>query len=422
MSTTPASVRSGDRPPAGTGSDASGVERGVDAAHPAAVARFIGGTAALFLVGIAVWGLVIAVVPSTALQWKSVVVTSGSMTPALQPGDLVIAQPTDTTLTDGTVAVFRTDNPDRLVTHRITTTNPDGTYTTKGDANPQPDSTPLDTDHIVGTGRLRIPYLGTPLLWLRHHNWAALTLLTLTLAALTHLTRYALRPQHDPWATPTPTAARATPHRSIRPWTGAGLCIAAFAAAIPLQSEPASAAFSATTVNGGNAFFSTSSFCPGTVILTPIADATGLAEAPTQNFGSIAWIGVRGHSTYNERAFVKFDLPPKPAGCSVLGAELTLTTNAYAAGRTHDVRLAAGPWAENTLTWNNKPGLAGPSVTRPSSATTQVWDVTPHVAASYPTNNGFVIKDTVEGSGNALWQEYRSRESATPPLLKVAYG
>ena len=144
------------------------------------------------------------------------VVTSGSMTPALQPGDLVIAQPPDTTLNNGTVAVFRTDNPDRLVTHRITTTNPDGTYTTKGDANPQPDSTPLDTDHIVGTGRLRIPYLGTPLLWLRNHNWAALTALTLTLAALTHLTRYALRPQHDPWATPiaiggtSPTCSRPT--------------------------------------------------------------------------------------------------------------------------------------------------------------------------------------------------------------------
>ena len=120
--------------------------------------------------------------------------------------------------------------------------------------------------------------------------------------------------------------------------------------------------------------------------------------------------------------YLKFPLPPIPAGCNVLAAELKLTTNVYLAGRTHQVRLASSGWGESTITWNNQPGVTGPTVSRPSDPTSQFWVVTSHIAASYPVNNGLVVVDSAESVGDFDWQEYRSRESATPPQLKVAFG
>jgi hypothetical protein len=191
---------------------------------------------------------------------------------------------------------------------------------------------------------------------------------------------------------------------------------------VPLYALPADAAFSGTTANGAQSFSAATSSCPGTMILTPTADSSVLQRAPDDNQGGFAWLGVRGDASSNDRSYLKFPLPPIPPGCNVLGAELKLTTRSYLAGRTHQVRLASSGWGEGTITWNNQPGVAGPTVSRPSSATTQFWDVTPHIAASYPVDSGLVVVDSAEGVGSFTWHNYESRESATPPQLKVAYG
>ncbi|MCB1026911.1 MAG: S24/S26 family peptidase [Microthrixaceae bacterium] len=408
----------------------------------ARVARFACGSAGLFVLAVVAWGLVVAVVPAAALRWKAVVVSSASMAPALRPGDLVIAQPTDRP-SDGMVAVFRAGQPtrltsvrsdgdtirivnalpDHLTTHRITATNDDGSYETKGDANLKPDSDPIRAVNMVGAGRIRVPYLGIPILWLRSGDWAPLALAVMALVVSARLARYAVDPRFDPWAAPQAAQEpESSGRRTVRPWFAATSMIGATLIIVPLHAAPANAAFSDTTANGGQNFTAATTFCPGTVILTPTADAAVLKEDPNDTHGALTWLGVRGDAIYDERSYLRFPLPSVPSGCNVLSAELKLTTNEYLAGRTHRVRLAAAGWNEATITWNNQPGITGPTVSRPSTATTQTWDVTPHIAASSPTNNGLVVVDSAESTGNFDWQEYRSRESATPPELTVVYG
>ncbi|THJ66557.1 hypothetical protein E8P82_08890 [Arthrobacter echini] len=67
--------------------------------------------------------------------------------------------------------------------HRIVAANADGTFVTSGDANPQVDSAPLTREQITGQGRLLVPLIGLPGLWLGTGRlsllalWAGLTFL-----------------------------------------------------------------------------------------------------------------------------------------------------------------------------------------------------------------------------------------------------
>lgn len=94
--------------------------------------------------------------------WTPVVITSGSMTPMVQPGDIVVTSPVDdpATLALGDVVTYRRPGNDRRVTHRIHSIGDDGVLRTKGDANQHPDSDPLTSDRVEGRGRLLVPYAG----------------------------------------------------------------------------------------------------------------------------------------------------------------------------------------------------------------------------------------------------------------------
>jgi hypothetical protein len=64
---------------------------------------------------------------------------------------------------------------------------PDGSYRTRGDANAAPDSTPVPARDVVGRGRLLVPMVGLPLLWLSDSPllfalWAAATVIALLVA------------------------------------------------------------------------------------------------------------------------------------------------------------------------------------------------------------------------------------------------
>ena len=67
-----------------------------------------------------------------------------------------------------------------LVTHRVVGQEADGSYRTQGDANPTPDPRPVHPGNIVGVGRLLVPMVGLPVVWLRSGAigpfaiWAAL--------------------------------------------------------------------------------------------------------------------------------------------------------------------------------------------------------------------------------------------------------
>lgn len=92
-------------------------------------------------------------------RWYHVLyVYSGSMAPAINPGDVIIITPPTQKLEPGMVLTMRVDG--QLVTHRLVEIRSDGAFITKGDANNAPDSWDQDRLEIGGVVRARIPFLG----------------------------------------------------------------------------------------------------------------------------------------------------------------------------------------------------------------------------------------------------------------------
>lgn len=138
------------------------------------------------VVGLAFW----AVAP-LLLGWHATTVMTGSMEPAVRVGDVVVSKPvTPSQLNTGQVLLFDDpDHPGKLRLHRFDSVNDDGTLTTRGDANPRADSTPIERSAVVGVGYLRVPFVGMGFVWTTGHNLvglsvAGLGLLTVTVMAV----------------------------------------------------------------------------------------------------------------------------------------------------------------------------------------------------------------------------------------------
>ena len=99
--------------------------------------------------------------------WTPAVVASGSMSPAVRAGDVVIlSPPARDRLAPGHVISFeKPGRPGRPVLHRIIRVTGNGQLITQGDANPVPDPTPVSPASVTGSARLRVPYAGLPVLW-----------------------------------------------------------------------------------------------------------------------------------------------------------------------------------------------------------------------------------------------------------------
>ena len=102
--------------------------------------------------------------------WQPTVVLTGSMAPALQPGDVALIGPAE--------AAAGTLPPERIVLvadpsrdtgtylHRLARWEDDGTLVTRGDAN-RSDDAPVTADRVLGQVRLVVPVIGLPAVWLR---------------------------------------------------------------------------------------------------------------------------------------------------------------------------------------------------------------------------------------------------------------
>jgi signal peptidase I len=100
-------------------------------------------------------------------RWYRVVaVEGGSMSPTLKFGDLIVVTPPTENIQKGTIVVMSVNN--ELVTHRLIAGYVGGTPETKGDANNAVDNFSGSNLRIVGIVRLRIPWAGYPLLYLRY--------------------------------------------------------------------------------------------------------------------------------------------------------------------------------------------------------------------------------------------------------------
>jgi len=197
-----------------------------------------------------VFGMLFWAAAPMLIGWHSTTVMTGSMEPSLHVGDVVVSKPVDPRdLHRGQVLLF--DDPDHagvLRLHRFDALHGDGTLTTKGDANPHADSTPITRSAVEGVGYLRVPLVGTPITWAAAGDTASLTGLGAAVLAVTLL---AVTPAVSGSHPSTAPAIRRARHRARRrrPRVSTAVAVTAVcvAGALALPAPAAAAAFTATT-------------------------------------------------------------------------------------------------------------------------------------------------------------------------------
>lgn len=140
------------------------------------------GLATGWMVAAALATLLVALLASFALGYRSMTVMSGSMEPAIRPGDVVVnrrIQPLEARV--GDVITFREPGSRRFITHRVRRITARGsrvTFVTKGDANTGTERWSVPASGEIGRVRFRLPGVGYALFW-THGRYAILALITI---------------------------------------------------------------------------------------------------------------------------------------------------------------------------------------------------------------------------------------------------
>ncbi|MHB8891845.1 MAG: signal peptidase I [Candidatus Limnocylindrales bacterium] len=93
--------------------------------------------------------------------YRFVSVEGGSMAPAIGRGDLILVAPAPARVEPGMILVLRVGG--QLVTHRVVSVNPDGTFVTRGDANTVDDAWAGQPVSVEGEYLATVPVLGNVL-------------------------------------------------------------------------------------------------------------------------------------------------------------------------------------------------------------------------------------------------------------------
>jgi len=137
----------------------------------------------------------------TVLGMNVTTIRSGSMEPTIMTGDVVAASPIDfADIRPGQIVTIEDPlNDGGLLTHRVVALDDDARLVTQGDANATADSTHVEAGD-AWLGRLRVPWIGYPVVWLQEEAWGALALTGLGLAAVVRgsSTRPLVRPPAGP--------------------------------------------------------------------------------------------------------------------------------------------------------------------------------------------------------------------------------
>jgi len=110
-------------------------------------------------------------------------ITSGSMTPEINIGDVVVSTPVSISdVKVGDIIVFKGDS--NLVVHRVVGFSKDNCFITKGDANENNDPLWACGDNVVGRVFLNIPLVGYPAVLLLETTGSFINMISLVLSLL----------------------------------------------------------------------------------------------------------------------------------------------------------------------------------------------------------------------------------------------
>ncbi|ROS78682.1 LamG-like jellyroll fold domain-containing protein [Cellulomonas sp. PhB143] len=162
------------------------------------------------------------------------------------------------------------------------------------------------------------------------------------------------------------------------------------------------------------------------VELAPSDDAYVHQSAAGTNYGLVNQLSVLGGSPV-KLSYFKFSLPTAPSGTELVGASLRLTTTTSAsAGSTDDfpIGLAAGDWAEASVTYTNRPTMStdviGTLSAPDADATSSVRLQSSALAPRLGTTTTLGMRSTGVDSIYLWSKEFRT--AAQRPLLVLEFG
>jgi hypothetical protein len=351
------------------------------------------------------------------------------MSPAIHRGDVVLGQKYDgRILGPGTVVVFQ-DGERGRITHRIVVRNDDGTYMTRGDANPGPDSTPLRPSQIEATGRALVPRIGILPVLAREGRWGDLAVLLALLGGAGVLARWGLRGR--PRAFLSPVAGQGLARR--RATVVGTLALAELAMAL-VALPGAKAAWMAPTSNGASSMGAATSWQQW-YLNTPVEGAnatstpwltmstTGPAyngALPNYDTDRNSDVGLTiapttlGLAESDPTKFQQWYVPPTPGAKNVTGnLRLRLSTAVNGFNPTAKGRMIAGLYV-CALGPSSCSLQASATVDRPSgwsnSLTTFVGTIFDFGNVNFPMpgNQDLAVKVVVDaaGSDDSMWLAY----------------
>lgn len=122
----------------------------------------------LFVIGIAIAALVVA---GPFFGFRTNIVLSGSMEPAIGTGSVIITRPVAPDhIQMGDIIIFSSGSGRFLTTHRVIgiERTPELRFITKGDANQDKDPAPIPSDQVLGKLLVVIPSLGFLISYIRN--------------------------------------------------------------------------------------------------------------------------------------------------------------------------------------------------------------------------------------------------------------
>ena len=160
---------------------------------------------------------------------------------------------------------------------------------------------------------------------------------------------------------------------------------------------------------------------------TPTDDTCMFEASPDYSPGDIDFIAVEKQTnnglTYS---FIRFDISSIPSGAEILDAQLQLKCeHKNKSSIEMDIGFAGGSWAEETLTWNNKPTInvwSGHRYAVGSEGSSKYYDVTDYVERWHEggySNYGFVLIAVTDESSFTFYS--KEKGSTYAPRLFVSY-